>query len=250
MSTKVLFLANKLALGGLEKVTVAVSNGLSHNNNVTLYSLKGDTYGYHFSNSLTYLTGKNLNRSTLIHPILTLKALIGKKLVQKKTLTFTRIQKDIDFKKYENVILSEADIFFAQSIRKINPNINIIGWIHNTFESYRETYMRDSYSEFINSLSYINTLVVLTESDKKEYLNLHDNVVKINNPLTITSPKYIPSKKKQSKKIAFVGRLEYKSKGLDYLIDIAKNLPDGWKISIAGDGNQREKFIHEIEEKN
>jgi Glycosyltransferase len=249
MNSKILFLTNTLALGGLEKVNVEVANGLSEIFNTTLYSLKGDSYGYEFSKRLSYKEGNRSKKNVLLHPYKLMSALFGKRLIQKKNLNFTVIKKDLDFSKYSTVILSEADILYAKEIKKIHPTINIVGWIHNTFDSYKDKYMKDSYSEFINNLKYIDTAVVLTDSDRKSYSKIHNNVKKINNPLTIPLETSDVFSLKKENKICFVGRLEYKFKGLDYLIKLAENLPDGWKISIAGDGYQRKQFEEEIMQK-
>jgi glycosyltransferase involved in cell wall biosynthesis len=49
-----------------------------------------------------------------------------------------------------------------------------------------------------------------------------------------------------SKTIAFTGRLEIEQKGLDYLIAVAKGLPEGWKIAVAGSGNDAKEFTELI----
>lgn len=246
----VLFLANILALGGLEKVVVTISNELSRSENVTLYSLKGDTFGYEYANDLTVINGEDLIWNAVRHPSLSLRAIVGRKLVQKKELNFRRIVKDIDFTKFDNVVLSEADILYAALIRKKNPSIKIIGWIHNTFESYRDTYMKGSYNQFLEVLKSVDLLVVLTDNDRNSYSKIHPNVIKINNPITIPPMINKPEKTFFENMVSFVGRLEYKQKGLDYLIEISSRLPEGWKISVAGDGPDKNKFEDEIEARN
>lgn len=250
MKTKILFLANVLALGGLEKVVVTVSNSLSKFEDVTLYSLKGDTFGYEYSRGLTTIVGQSLIGNSLSHPILFVKAALGKKLFQKKTLNFQRVKNDIDFSKFSTVVLSEADILYARYIREENPEIKIIGWMHSTYESYRNTYMKDSYGAFLDCLKELNSIVVLTQADKKAYSSIHPDVIRINNPLTISSEKISLGTHPDKKTISFVGRLAYNSKGLDYLIELAAQLPREWKISVAGDGPDRVKFETEIKQKN
>ncbi|MDT2472014.1 glycosyltransferase [Enterococcus avium] len=246
MGNNVLVLANVLTLGGLEKVIVAISNELSTIMNVTLYSLKGDKFGYEYSKKLSVIFGENTIKNAVLHPILTQKAIIGKKLIQKKTLNFKIIEKNINFFQYDTLILSEADILYAPLIKKKNNNIRIIGWVHSTFDSYKDMYFKDSYKEFLEAISFVDVVVVLSETDKKSYLKIHKNVVKINNPLTIISGKIPPNKVLNKKIVSFVGRIDYQVKGLDYLIELGNYLPFGWKISVAGDGPDRLKFEKEI----
>ena len=247
MVNDTIFLVNKLSLGGLEKVSVAVSNSLSNYVNTSIYSLKGDDYGYFLSDKLTYIHGRNRVNNILKHPFTAFRAMIGGKLSDKKEFSYKITKSDVDFLKYRNIVLSEADIFYTEKIKKINPQANIIGWIHSTYESYKDIYMKDSFDLFLKNLSLLDTVVVLTESDKLSFSKLHGNVIKINNPLTIPvmgSFKY--QKEVKYKKICFVGRLSYIHKGLDYLIELAKLLPSDWVVSVAGDGPDREKFIENI----
>lgn len=248
MKKNILFMANVLALGGLERVIVTISNDLSSIENVTLYSLKGDTFGYQYKPDLTIINGSGAVQNSLLHPIITARAYFDKRLIQKKRLNYKIIEKDLDFFNYDVVILSEADILYAKLIKKMNKKVKIIGWIHSTFESYRDVYMKDSYDEFLEGLKNIDTVIVLTDNDKKKYAKIHKNVVRISNPLTLDCGD-MPKRKKEQKVISFVGRLDYGTKGLDYLIDLGNRLTAGWKISVAGDGKDREKFEQEIASK-
>lgn len=249
MANDTIFFVNKLSLGGLEKVSVIVSNSLSNVIKTSMYSLKGDDYGYILSDKLTYIHGgKRLNHA-LVHPILILKTIITRKLADKKEFNFKVTKSDVDFLKYNNIVLSEADIFYTEKIKKINPKANVVGWIHSTYESYKEIYMKDSFDLFLKNLLLLDTVVVLTEADRESFSKLHKNVVKINNPLTTPAIKSIEYRKSvKYKKVCFVGRLSYKHKGLDYLIELAKYLPSDWIISVAGDGPDKEKFINDIKQ--
>lgn len=246
----IIFLVNNLALGGLEKVNVSIANNISLSYNTTLYSLKADSYGYDFSNTLTYIEGKSSFINCVKHPMLTCKALYGKTLIQKKNLNLKNITTSINFKNFDSIILSEADILYAPQILEINPNIKIIGWIHSTFDSYKNKYMKDSYKEFLDSLNVVDKLIVLTNSDKKSFMKVHSNVIKINNPVTIEYEKNNLIEKKNTKIISFVGRLDYQIKGLDFLLEIAQYLPQEWKIFIAGDGPDKNRFEADIKHKN
>ena len=172
MKGDTLFLANTLDLGGLEKTTVCISNSLSNDLNVTLYSLKGNKFGYKFNDKLNFVESKNLWVEYFMHPFYTFKAIYSKKLYQKKFLNFFKIKKDLDLCSYQNIILSEADILYAKQIKKINPCANIIGWIHSNFESYKNIYMKDSFNEFKDNLSYVDKVIVLSDEDKNDFFKI------------------------------------------------------------------------------
>lgn len=243
---RILFLVNELAMGGLEKVIVTICNELSASENVTLYSLKKDSFGYKYHDKLNIQFGTSIYTNAIKYPLETLKVIKKKKLFLKKKLNFKIIKNNINFMYFDAVVLSEADILYSNFIRSINSDIKIIGWIHSTFESYKDRYMKDSYTEFIESLKSIDTLIVLTDKDKEAFSKIHINVIKISNPNTFNVNQNKLKEEKKEKIISFVGRLDYKVKGLDYLIQVGKNIPEGWKISIAGEGRDSKKFIQEI----
>lgn len=249
MKKRVLFLVNNLVLGGLEKVNVTIVNELSNTENITLYSFKGNDFGYQLNSKVKYICGGKRYTNYLRHPILTFKALKTNNLYDKKMINFKQIEKDLNFREYDFVVLSEADILFSKEILKINPDIEIISWLHNDFASYKNFYFKDCYTQFIENLSLANSVVTLTENDRRKYLPLLSQVVQINNPLTAPVNRNY-SRNNASRKLSFVGRLEYKQKGLTYLIELSRLIPSDWIISVAGDGIDAERFKQEIKDNN
>lgn len=83
----------------------------------------------------------------------------------------------------------------------------------------------------------------------RKYVQLNKNTTFIYNPLTISNDKNKVSDLR-NKKIAFVGRLVIETKGLDYLIEIAKNIEEDWKVEVAGDGRDKRRFIEMIKKNN
>ena len=90
--------------------------------------------------------------------------------------------------------------------------------------------------------SYKN-LIVLTEKDKQFWNQELDNVITINNPITLLSEDTSPL---TEKKVIALGRLTHQ-KGYDYLLKIWKKVlydfPD-WTLDIYGDGELKE-FLEE-----
>lgn len=251
MEEKTLFLSNSLSLGGLEKATVSIANALSSEMDITLYSLKGNSFQYSLNPLLTYKEASNLKKFYLFHPISVLRTLNKNNLYKKKQLNFKKIRQDLNLKSYKNIILSEADILYAKNIKSISPRCNLIGWIHSNFDSYKDIYFKDTYHDFLENLKYIDKLIVLSEEDKLKYKGIHNNVYKIENPLTMTKVnKKELNEEVKFKTISFVGRMDWNIKGLDYLLRIIEEIPSDWKVSIAGDGKDFNRFINSVEEKN
>ncbi|PAD35122.1 glycosyltransferase, partial [Terribacillus saccharophilus] len=70
-----------------------------------------------------------------------------------------------------------------------------------------------------------------------------DNTTHIYNPLTIKTNEI---SNLHHKNIVFISRLSLEQKGLDYLVEVARNLSEGWKLHIAGDGPDREWLEEQI----
>ena len=91
---------------------------------------------------------------------------------------------------------------------------------------------------------------MLTEGDKRDWEQYAKRVLTIPNPLTYY-PEQIPIKD-TSCRILSVGRLTYQ-KGFDMLVDafaiIASAYPQ-WHIDIYGNGEDKEKLIHQIDKYN
>lgn len=96
-----------------------------------------------------------------------------------------------------------------------------------------------------------DAIVVLTESDKKNYqdnLNIKGIIETIYNPFSSVKGKN--EYRIDSEEILTVGRLSY-DKGLEYLVEVAKNVlrkNNNWKWRIIGEGEERKKIETKIKE--
>lgn len=131
---------------------------------------------------------------------------------------------------------------FAPFIKKAAPNVNVIAWMHNNFNTYVTQYYVGMLDEFRQGLESSDTVVVLTDSDYENYRQFNDQTVKIYNPLTLIPDK---SADLNSHIIAFTGRIAIEHKGIDLLLETAKSLKDDWKIAIAGKGTAEDMAIFE-----
>lgn len=120
------------------------------------------------------------------------------------------------------------------------PKIKIIAWQHSSYEVYINNYYKYILDSYLNGLKKADLVVCLTKSDQKKFIKINENTHQIYNPLTIDNKGEICNVNK--KNIIFVGRLEMETKGLDFLVDIANALNKDWKILVAGDGSDKDKF--------
>ncbi|KGF36656.1 glycosyltransferase family 4 protein [Hoylesella buccalis] len=106
-----------------------------------------------------------------------------------------------------------------------------------TFQKYRMIY----------HISKFDKIVLLTDSDLKQWRNYTNRAVRIYNPLTLDVPLQISDL--SNKQVIAVGRLT-KVKGFDFLIDawgkVNKEHPD-WELVIYGDGEERSNLQRQIE---
>lgn len=116
---------------------------------------------------------------------------------------------------------------------KKNANFKSLSGIKNYFYYRKEL---EKYKSYKN-------LIVLTEKDKQFWNQELDNVITINNPITLLSEDTSPL---TEKKVIALGRLTHQ-KGYDYLLKIWKKVfydfPD-WTLDIYGDGELKE-FLEE-----
>ena len=133
-------------------------------------------------------------------------------------------------------------------------NSKTIGWMHNSFDAYFETknkYYWGQKNIFKNNLKKLDKCIVLTKEDRRLYKEEFGvEVDYIYNPLSFTTE----SKSNcLNKNILFVGRLIKEQKGLDYLMEIFKDVSVnnlGWNLIIVGDGQDKDYLENYIEKYN
>lgn len=244
---KVLFILNRYSLGGLEKVNMAIADALTDDYSITVYFQKSTKANLSKEN-FEVILGKKNYFLFLRSPLLLLNTLRSKKISDKKNIIFNKVEKEVDFMYFDTIILNSEDIFFAEKIKKINTGVKIIWWVHNEFDIIMNRRLKEAHQETKNNLRFVDTVVALTDTDKKNFSTLHSDVVVIKNPVTIESTSKISNL--ETKVISFTSRLVMEQKGLDFLVEIAKNIEPDWKISVAGDGPDRDKFLRLIKKEN
>ena len=157
--------------------------------------------------------------------------------------------------KYDIIIATGSEILWLALMRDfISEKTKLIGWQHNSYNSYvtRKNVLFWKKEELLKKyIPNLDKLIVLNPYDKIDYfekLQLHTEFIE--NPLTITSDvktNYL------NKNFIFVGRLNHQ-KGIDFLINSfyefsKKNVE--WNLLIVGEGNSTftEKLINLIKSK-
>lgn len=132
-----------------------------------------------------------------------------------------------------------ATFFMFPSLIKSKKNSKNIIWTHNNYKVYIEDYYKYLKNELIESLEISDAVISLTEEDKNGFFSYSNtnNIVKINNPLTIAN--IGKNSNLKNKIISITCRYSINHKGLDFLLQIGKNIPDDWKIAIAGTGSKK-----------
>lgn len=148
----------------------------------------------------------------------------------------------INEKNPDTIIFNAENILCLPYVKKRFPNVNYISWLHNNANTYLNRVFKGIKEDFIEGLKHSNCVVSLTKEDNKVFQSFNKNTIAISNPLTIDNHQISTL---DLKIISWTGRLVHPMKGIDYLAEIASRLPEGWKISVAGTGNEKvfDKFI-------
>lgn len=138
----------------------------------------------------------------------------------------------------DKVILNSyiAVTLFAEPIKNQCHHIEIIGWLHEAVE-YCKHLTRHYRPSFKRGVVACDQIVVLSKESLDYYHNWQPNIQVIYNPVQLPTHGLSALTKPV---ISFTARLSFKVKGLDYLCEVAANLPEGWKIRVAGQGTPDE----------
>lgn len=243
----ILILNEHFNLGGLERVSTVIGKSLEQNFNVFYYGFSSDENFYDIKTNFVFNPYNKTRKS---------KWLRWNSYLKKIETTLTKqfnperyLKKDLIYlanwindNKIDIVIISSPLLISCISFLEQNVDCKFIAWIHNNYTTYIENYTKNYHDAFINSIAKADKVVCLTLPDEVMFKKLNPDTVCIYNPLTI---RHNLLSNLNSKNIAFTGRLSFQHKGIDYLVEIAKKLPDGWSISLAGSGSKAE--IKELE---
>ena len=243
-------LNESFGMGGIERVSSIVGKELI-NHNVLYYSIFDNKNYYKIDNEVITLNPKNKTNKYLNH-----KNYI-KKLLQGIGMDFSpawyykdkikKFIKWVEINEIDVVIVSGPILIATILYLKKHTDARYIAWIHNNFQTYMNNYTKGFKKFFISGLKEADEVVVLTNEDLHDYSQFNENINLIYNPLTIKNTK---KSSLVNNNISFTARIVYDHKGIDYLIEVAKSLPEGWTLSVAGQGPEEKKLRKQIIENN
>lgn len=236
--------------GGVNRVVTTVANSLQKmGHEVSLIDFYGE-------NEIGFEVDLNIKRPNPINKP-TYKRLFNKVLLYLKyevtgsSLNVYDLYKEqtkdlithFEEENYDIVVLCQGLLtaLLPQIKHKIKTT-KFIAWQHSEFETYTNKYYKRYINDYISGIKEADQVICLTKKDKVKFSEINENTVSIYNPLTIPND-HDNISKLQNKSIVFIGSLEIKKKGLDYLIEIGKKIEPGWKIYVAGNGPDKNKFI-------
>ncbi|EOH87786.1 glycosyltransferase [Enterococcus pallens] len=171
-----------------------------------------------------------------------------KKYVKKEIANLKKIIAD---KNLEILIFNSAitTVLFCEEVKLAFPELKVISWMHEDTDYSFNEITKNYQVPFFRSLKATDQIICLTEKAAEVYSKINKNTTIIHNPM-ILKEKGVSNL--STRVISFTSRLDVHVKGLDYLLDVAKDLPDGWKVRIAGQGTQKEEkdFLELIRKNN
>lgn len=265
---KIAFLTNSIfTCGGEQRVVCIIANELAKYHSVTIYTedspdLKNNPYN--LSSSVQVFFHKPFSagffvkafRFLLRLPVFSkLKNfnLTWKFAYYNKTLV-AKLKNELDNKYDTMIAVSDRLSILLGFAKKSGLHSNVIGWEHNSFESYFRTPNHRLWKQdklFIGAAKNFSHCVVLNEDyvkKYKEYLGL--DAVAVYNPRSFVSEK---KSLLDNKIIITCCVLDIEPKGLDLLLDSFEKFTSqnsDWKLQIIGDGADREKLEQLALEKN
>ena len=252
MKNKILFAIGDLRIGGVARVQSVIVNELSRrNHDIDLFSFR-ETESYYPLFKKVIFPEKSLNNWRFQK--LLIQTGINKYILRRTVDMITRpndkhfenLVKYVRENKYSTIVLVEQWIIYAEKLKQMFPEMKLIGWLHLDLNHYETYHLAKSKNQFLDGLRGCDRLIVLTQEEKNVLENRgFEKVQVLHNPLTLNDTNKVVDLNK--KIISWVGRIDNLHKGLDYLIEIAKSLPDDWKIRVAGSGRDNKKFKKLIE---
>ncbi|RYP99407.1 glycosyltransferase [Bifidobacterium pseudolongum] len=237
----VAFAISSLSMGGIERVTTTIANGLaSQGHDVTLINL---------SNRKEYfpvLTQHHLKPGWLPYNWWRVKRKMSY-LFHGDICKYTWepwVRSQFVGGRYDCIILNPDFFVYYDIVKKLHPESKIYLWMHNNYDVYIHKYFSEEVDILVKSVREADGIICLESDSAQSWGRLNEHVHVIHNPLTLAGSGTRSTL--QSRTIACTSRLMKEQKGLDYLLAVASDLPEGWRVVLAGDGQDRKWLQSEI----
>jgi len=235
---KILFCQTQFKLGGQQKVLLTIAKELSKKYDVTVYYENHNFYDLEGIQTI-----QPSKRVQIFNLVIASIQLILKKKKRKKVFAdlwhLLNIKSKLKNEEYNLIVLLNPYILFVEEIKKIIKHEKIVCWTHNIYENYLESCFKYEQAKLVKSMALADQVVCLEEYTASRWSEINHKTIVINNPVTIDTCGSVTDLK--SKKIGFVGRIQMDSKGIDYLCEVVKKLPDDLVVHVVGAGRAHDE---------
>lgn len=238
--TSILFLLNDFKCGGVTKVNVFLANKMSEKNKAAIYCMGPSKPRFPVTAPVHYAYKPYYEILRFTRKAATFASKMLKTEYNPTCIDKCKLQTLIKYIKkngFDTLVCSADQINLIPFLKASLPHVKMIAWCHSTAQAYLNDYFKVFKKALVKGLKMADKVVCLTDADKKSYSKFSNNTVRIHNPLTISNTE---KSNLSATVISFVGRIKIITKGIDYLCETAKYLPDNWTISVAGGGTESE----------
>ncbi|MGY3730535.1 glycosyltransferase [Lactococcus termiticola] len=222
-------------LGGVQAMNAWLADSLAGHYETAIYS-RGEAKPSAFELKTTRFTDERDENWGLKFKLLTAFGLAKLGFLRKSIYKreADKIATKIEQFQADQVILSANEILFLPLLKAKFPALKFIAWLHSSAERYMTKVFFGLKADFLAGIRQADELVCLTDEDVSYFKLTNPRCRRIFNPNRLEHEQVSALKEPI---IAWTGRLSYQVKGLDYLIELAKDLPEPWKIAVAGPGD-------------
>lgn len=247
---KILFCANSLCIGGIEKSLINLLKKINYEKfqvDLMLESKSGE---------LLEQIPKNVN--IIEYKVYNLK----NKILQKLLNYINQLKWTIKHKnKYDTSVCYTTYSYAANKVARISSK-NTVLFIHS---DYTKLYNENELKNFFDTrnINEFNKIIFVSNESKENLLRYYPNIIDkckvINNIIDINNIREQSKKEcgiefdKNCINLLFVGRLEEESKNILYQLELIKELKSTFnnlKLYIIGDGKDKEQYITYIKNNN
>lgn len=246
----VLFATGTLSLGGLQRVTSTLADGLEQYSDgrmrTALYVID-NAYSKHYE-----VHTRVISQETSPWHVLVRKAHSGlHRIFPNAAHGISYEIADIVKRDHIDIVVVNPELYRTlPGIKQLCPQTRVIMWTHNGYETYTQRYYASARESAVlqraahaaDDIICVNSASARgwREQFERESSAHMPRIHTMHNPITMDTGGLRSSLTQPV--IAMSCRLVIETKGLDYVVQLAQRLPEPWRIRIAGDGPDRSKF--------
>ncbi|NEG70346.1 glycosyltransferase [Bifidobacterium choloepi] len=230
-TSKTLFAVGDLTLGGIQRVNTVVANELdSLGFDITLLTAVDRPDKYEVTCTFKRGTKKYTKFTNF-------KLRLGSRLTKRRRGGIYKhaLLNELHQTDYDTIVLNPDFYFFVPDIKKSFPKLKIYLWMHNNYDIYVNLYYKRYTAQLFKCAALADGIICLEHYSQNKWLAHNPNSFVIYNPCTIETKGQVSNLSNHT--ISVTSRISIMMKGLDYLLDIARTIPEDWTIQIAGDGD-------------